>query len=309
MHVIEHEERRRVEQLTEKRSHDTVQPSAPERRIEVGHLGRRFDVDIEGRCQQWRPRDELLVDGFESLREHRSGCARLLRSARHRAVTGGMDGKDSRASKPRTARIAARSAAYPGSSRAAPLRAATSRSPAPRRAPRASRSPSSPAPRKPIGRPVRARGRRRGASLPLGTVKGRAASGSNSPSTNACTSSLFPLSVSGSSSVASNDDPPRARAPPETQISSSPARAINRAASAAVSPSTVYVLRKLAPTWPVNTRPSLTPMFTGSGRPASTTARTVRSSRSSTSPNVCGAPETSTILPPSRSTSLSRNVT
>ena len=52
----------------------------------------------------------------------------------------------------------------------------------------------------------------------------------------------------------------RERARPTTQISSSPARAISRAASAAVSPSTVYVLRKLAPTCPVKTRPSLTPM-------------------------------------------------
>ena len=103
--------------------------------------------------------------------------------------------------------------------------------------------------------------------------------------------------------------PPRASAPAETQISSSPARAIRRAASAAVSPRTVYVRRKLAPTWPVNTRPSLTPTWTGSGRPASTMARTVRSIRSSSSPNVCGAPETRMIRPPSRSTSLSRNVT
>ena len=89
----------------------------------------------------------------------------------------------------------------------------------------------------------------------------------------------FPLSVSGSSSVDSNDPPPRVSAPAETQISSSPARAMSRAASAAVSPSTVYVRRKLAPTWPVNTRPSLTPMWTGSGKPDVDDAR-VRSGAS-----------------------------
>ena len=134
-------------------------------------------------------------------------------------------------------------------------------------------------------------------------------SGASSPRTTACTGSLFPFTWNGSSSVASKPAPPRENALDDTLISSSPARAIRRAASAAVSPSTVYVLRNDAPTWPVNTRPSLTPMFVGSGRPASTTARIVRSIRSSTSPKVCGAPETRTILPPSMSTSLSRNVT
>ena len=131
----------------------------------------------------------------------------------------------------------------------------------------------------------------------------------SSPSTTACTGSLFPFSWRGSSSVASKRVLLRARVVEETQISPSPARAIRRAASAAVSPSTVYVLLYGAPTWPVNTRPSLTPIRSGRGRPASITARTVRNIRSSSSPNVWGAPETRMIRPPSTSTSLSRNVT
>ena len=163
-----------------------------------------------------------------------------------------------------------RSAACRRSSPAAPGRAATFRFRARRRARRAFRSPSAPARRTRRALPARARDRRTAARPAPSAGSALSGAARSSPRTNAWTGSAFPLSVSGSSSVDSNDPPPRESAPAETQISSSPARAIRRAASAAVSPSTVYVLRKLAPTWPVNTRPSLTPMWTGSGRPAST---------------------------------------
>ena len=160
------------------------------------------------------------------------------------------------------------------------------------------------------GPPARARGRRTAARPPLAIVRLRGLSREQLAQHDRVHRLALPLELERLElGRLERAPPPRANAADETQISSSPARAIRRAASAAVSPSTVYVLRKLAPTWPVKTRPSLTPMWTGSGRPASTIARTVRSIRSSSSPNVCGAPETRMIRPPSRSTSLSRNVT
>ena len=101
----------------------------------------------------------------------------------------------------------------------------------------------------------------------------------------------------------------RSYASAATRISPGAARAISRAARAAVSPRIAYVRRNGAPTCPAKTRPRLGADVDGNGGSASTTARSVRSIRSSSSPAVSGAPATRTILPPSRSMSLSRNVT
>jgi hypothetical protein len=95
---------------------------------------------------------------------------------------------------------------------------------------------------------ARSRSRSTNGSLSAGTSPVRSDSGSRSPSTTARTASAFPFTWNGSSSVAANDPPPRENASAATQISSSPARAINRAASAAVSPRIVYVRRNGAPT-------------------------------------------------------------
>ncbi len=174
-----------------------------------------------GRRQERRPRNELLVDGLRDARRARSGCARRRRSARRRAASGGTDETGSRASTPRTARSAARSAACRRSSRAAP--AASRDFPMPgsptssTSVPKPIRTGATDAPR---ALPARARGRRTEASRPSGSRSSRSWCRS-SPSTNAWTGSLFPFTVNGSSSVDSNDAPPRVNAPAETQISSS----------------------------------------------------------------------------------------
>ena len=56
--------------MTEERSHDSVESGAPERRVEVVDLGRRLHLDVEGRSEQGRPGDELLVDGLEPVGKH-----------------------------------------------------------------------------------------------------------------------------------------------------------------------------------------------------------------------------------------------
>ena len=47
-----------------------MQSRAPERRVEVVHLGRGLNLDIERRCEKWRPGDELLVDRPQAVDEH-----------------------------------------------------------------------------------------------------------------------------------------------------------------------------------------------------------------------------------------------
>jgi len=69
VHVVEDEQRRRVEEVTEQVAHDAVQPSAPERGIERVDLGRRLHLHVEGGGEEWRPWDELLGDGREPLGE------------------------------------------------------------------------------------------------------------------------------------------------------------------------------------------------------------------------------------------------
>src|SRR3954453_740197 len=46
-----------------------MQARAAERSVEVVNLGRRLDLHIERRSEQWRPWHELAVDGREPLRE------------------------------------------------------------------------------------------------------------------------------------------------------------------------------------------------------------------------------------------------
>ena len=58
-----------IEQVPEQRSHDAVQACTPERRIEILDLRGRRDVHVERRGEQWRPRDELLVDLAQPLAE------------------------------------------------------------------------------------------------------------------------------------------------------------------------------------------------------------------------------------------------
>ena len=72
VHVVEDEQRGRVEEVTEERSHDAVQARAPERRVEIVHLGRGLDLDVERRRQERRPRHELLVDLLQPLAEDRA---------------------------------------------------------------------------------------------------------------------------------------------------------------------------------------------------------------------------------------------
>jgi hypothetical protein len=48
--VLEHEKRRRVEQLPEQGCEHTVKPCAPERRVEVVDLGRRVDLQPKLTC-------------------------------------------------------------------------------------------------------------------------------------------------------------------------------------------------------------------------------------------------------------------
>ena len=63
--VVEHQQRRRVEEVPEERAHDAVEACAPEGRVEVAHLGRRLDLDVERGREQRRPGHELLVDLLE----------------------------------------------------------------------------------------------------------------------------------------------------------------------------------------------------------------------------------------------------
>ncbi len=86
--VVEDEQRRRVEQLTQERAHDAVEPCAPEGRVEVAHLGRCLDLDVERGREEGRPGNELLVDLVEALGEHGAVVLRRPRSARRRGASG-----------------------------------------------------------------------------------------------------------------------------------------------------------------------------------------------------------------------------
>ena len=247
--VVDHQERRRVEEVPEQRPHDAVQARAPERGVEVVHLGCRRDVHV-----QVRPRAAAPTARAPG-RSARSRSLRVVRLCSPAAVQldveqRAQEGPERVVGRRRLVLLAAQlDLLHVGAGLPELLaRDATFRFQARRPARREFRSPSAPA--RPTRRAprARARGRRTGgppASVPAPAARAPAA---GSPKTYACTGSLLPFSVSGSSSVASNDPPPRPGHTADTQISSSPARAIRRAASAAVSPSTVYVRRKLAPT-------------------------------------------------------------
>ena len=222
--------------------------------------GRRLDLDVERRGEQRRPRHELLVDRCEPLGED---GAVVLATAVQLDVEQRAEERAERVVRRRRLVLLAAQVDLPhvGAVLAQFLR--EPRLPDPGLADELDERSEAHAHRcdgraedGPLALAIDER------KLLVGTSAGSGLSGAarSSPSTNAWTGSALPLSDSGSSSVDANDPPPRESAPAETQISSSPARAMSRAASAAVSPSTVYVLRKLAPTWPVKTRPSLTPM-------------------------------------------------
>ncbi len=230
--------------------------------------GRGLDLDVERRGEQRRPRHELLVDLLQALAED---GAIVLATAVQLDVEQRAEERPERVVRRRRLVLLAAQLDLPHVGAVLPQLLGESRLPDPGLADELDeRSEAHPhrgdggAEHCPFALAIDER------KLVLGGRTARALSGAarSSPRTNAWTGSAFPLSESGSSSVDSNDPPPRVSAPAETQISSSPARAMSRAASAAVSPRTVYVRRKLAPTWPVNTRPSLTPTWTGSGRPA-----------------------------------------
>ena len=68
--VVEDQQRWRIEELTEERAHDTVEPCPPEGRVEVAHLGRCLDLDVERGRQEGRPGHELLVDLLEPRCQH-----------------------------------------------------------------------------------------------------------------------------------------------------------------------------------------------------------------------------------------------
>ncbi len=72
MHVIEDEQRGGVEETSEERSHDAVQASAPERWVEIVHLGCGLDLDVERRRQERCPWHELVVDLLQPLSEDRA---------------------------------------------------------------------------------------------------------------------------------------------------------------------------------------------------------------------------------------------
>ena len=253
--------------MSEERSHDAVQARAPERWVEIVHLGGGLDLDVERRRQERCPWHELLVDRCSRSAEDR---AIVLGSAVQFDVEQRAKERSERVVRCRglvllaaqfdLPHVGAVLAQFLGEPRLPDSRFADELD---ERSEAHTHGCDGRAEHCPFALAVDERAARPEPSARSG-LSGAARS---SPRTNAWTGSAFPLSVSGSSSVDSNDPPPRVSAPAETQISSSPARAMRRAASAAVSPSTVYVRRKLAPTWPVNTRPSLTPMCTGSGRP------------------------------------------
>ena len=240
--VLEHEQRRRVEQLAEQRAHDAVESRAPERGIEVVHLRRRLDVDVERRREERRPGNELLVDRTS----RRSASAVRLCSPPPFSSTSRSERRNGRNGVVRSRRLvllaAQRDLPHVGAVLAQLLREP--------RLPDAGLADE--LDERAEAHPDRRDRRSEDGALALAVDEGQlvvrrgpprvALSGASSPSTTACTGSLFPFTWKGSSSVASNGAPPRANASAETQISSSPARAISRAASAAVSPSTVYVL-------------------------------------------------------------------
>ena len=72
VHVVEHQEGRRVEQLAEERPHDAVQARPPEGRVEGFDLRRGLDLDVEWSGQQRRPGHELVVDLLQALAEDRA---------------------------------------------------------------------------------------------------------------------------------------------------------------------------------------------------------------------------------------------
>ena len=129
------------------------------------------------------------------------------------------------------------------------------------------------------------------------------------PSATACTGSFFPLTRNGSSSVPSNCVPParerfgrdpdlvfaRARHQPGGECGRVPEHRVRPA--------------ERRPDLPREDPSAVRADVHGQRSPRRRPHAAVRSSRSSSSPTVCGAPATSTIRPPSRSTSLSRNVT
>ncbi len=68
VHVVEDEQRGRVEQMPEERPHHAVQARAPERRVEIVDLRRRLDLDVERSSEERRPGHELLVDLLQAAR-------------------------------------------------------------------------------------------------------------------------------------------------------------------------------------------------------------------------------------------------
>ena len=167
----------------------------------------------------------------------------------------------------------------------APARDATFRFRARRRARRAFRSPSAPARPRRRALPARARGRRREARPGRGAA--RSEGGTQLRRGRTPGRARLALQRQGLELRGRRSEPAAAReAPAETQISSSPARAISRAASAAVSPE--HGVRPAeARSHLAREHPSLAHSdVDGQREAASTMARTVRSIRSSSSPNV-----------------------
>ena len=209
--VVEDDQRRRVEQVPEQRAHDAVQPRAPERGIEVVDLGRRLDLDVERRREQRRPGDELLVDRREAVGEH--GAVVLAAAVQLDVEERAEERTERVVGRRRLVLLAAqRDLPHVGAVLAQLLR-----------------EPRLPDPGSPTSSTIVPKPMRTGATdaaedcaLPL-AVDERAASPSSalgsprasaesSPSTNACTGSLFPFTGNGSSSVASKTAPPRANA-------------------------------------------------------------------------------------------------
>ena len=84
MHVLDHEQRRALEQLREHRLDDAVQARAPEGRLELLDLLRRLDVDVERQRDERQPRDELGVELRDALAQGVRGGA-VLRQLEQRA--------------------------------------------------------------------------------------------------------------------------------------------------------------------------------------------------------------------------------
>ncbi len=68
--VVEYQQRWRIEKLTEERAHDTVKSCPPESRVEIAHLRRCLDLDVERGREERCPRHELRVDLLESRCQH-----------------------------------------------------------------------------------------------------------------------------------------------------------------------------------------------------------------------------------------------